>query len=111
MRYVVLLSMILALGPGCAIVFDGDGSGDDVCLAAPEPAALPAPLRNPDTLTCDSFGGGGCVPECGPCPAVAVDLAPIPTWGVCNGACDALSEAACAAEPGCRVVKDAACAV
>lgn len=112
MRYVVLLSMILALAPGCALVFDDGGSGDDVCLAgAPEPASLPAPQRDPETLTCQSFGGGGCVPECGPCPAVAVDLAPIPTWGFCNGACEALSESACAAEAGCRVVKDAACAV
>lgn len=109
MRYLILLAMILGLAPGCMLVFDDGGSGDDVCLAgAPEAASLPAPQRNPDTLSCESFGGG-CDLGCGPCPAAA--FAPIPSWGFCNGACEMLTEAACAKDAGCRVVKDAACAV
>jgi len=109
MRYLVSLSMALMMTSGCVLVFD-DGGDDDVCLAGAEPALAPAPLRNPDTLTCDSFGGG-CVPECGPCPALAADLAPIPSWGACGSACEALSEGECEKDAGCRVVKDAACAV
>lgn len=109
MRYLVLLATLLGLCPGCFLVFDGNNSADDVCLqGAPEPASLPAPQLDPDTLTCQSFGGG-CDLGCGPCPAI--DLAPIPTWGFCNGVCEALNEAACTQEPGCRVIKDAACAI
>jgi hypothetical protein len=111
MRYLVSVSttasLILLLASGCSLVFD-DG-GDDVCLAGAEPASLPAPQRNPDTLTCESFGGGGCLPECGPCPAL--DLAPLPSWGFCGSTCEALSEADCTRTDGCRVVKDAACSV
>jgi hypothetical protein len=106
MRYLASLSLLLMLASGCSLVFD-DGGDDAVCLAGAEPAALPAPQRNPDSLTCESFGGGGCLPECGPCPAL--DLAPIPTWGFCGSACESLSESACAQDAGCRVVKNAAC--
>lgn len=114
MRYLVSLAMLLVLASGCTLVFvdDGDGDDDDVCVFA-EPASAPAPQRNPDTLTCQSFGGG-CTPECGPCPAAEADPAlsqPSPTWGLCGSTCEALPEAACAKDPGCRVVKDAACAV
>ena len=109
MRYLASLTMFLVLTSGCALVFDdGDDGGDDVCLAGAEPASLPAPQRDPDTLTCQSFGGG-CVPECGPCPAIA--LAPVPSWGFCGSTCESLSEIDCAANTGCRVIKDAACAV
>ncbi|HWO19049.1 MAG TPA: hypothetical protein VNO30_09735 [Kofleriaceae bacterium] len=108
MRYPALLAMFLVLISGCMFVFDGR-EGDDDCLLA-EPALAPAPLRNPETLRCESFGGGGgCDPACGPCPAL--DLAPIPSWGSCGSSCEALSESACASTVGCRVVKDAACAV
>ena len=110
MRHLILLAMILGLAPGCALVFDDGNNGDDVvCLGAPEAASLPAPQRNPETLSCESFGGGGCDFSCGPCPAI--DLAPSPTWGFCNGECEALSESECGQATGCRVVKDAVCAV
>jgi hypothetical protein len=118
MRYLVSLAMLLVLASGCTLVFvDGDGD-DDICVFA-EPASVPAPQRNPDTLTCQSFGGG-CFPGCGPCPAAegAAEAAaesalsqPSPSWGFCGSTCEALPEAACAKDPGCRVVKDAACAV
>jgi len=108
MRYLVLLATILGLIPGCVLVFDGHDDDDGVCVGTPEPASLPAPQRNPDTLTCDSFGGG-CDLGCGPCAEAA--FAPIPTWGACNGKCESLTEGACAQDPGCRVVKDAACSI
>jgi hypothetical protein len=108
MRFLASLSMILVLVSGCAIVFDD--RGDDACLLTPEPASLPAPQRNPDTLACESFGGGTvCDPGCGPCPLF--DLAPQPTWGFCGSTCEALSESDCARASECRVVKDAACSV
>jgi hypothetical protein len=112
MRYLASLAMLLVLASGCSLIFDG-GSGDDVCaFDLAEPAAAPAPQRNPETLTCESFGGGGCNPDCGPCPlADQPALAPLPSWGFCGSTCEALSETACASDPACRVVKDAACAV
>src|SRR5262245_40346535 len=103
MRYLASLSLLLALAPGCALVFH-DG-GDDVCLAGAEPASVPAPQRNPDTLTCEAFGGG-CLPQCGPCPAVDH---PAVTWGFCGSSCESLTESACAADATCRIVKNAAC--
>jgi hypothetical protein len=105
---------------GCFIVFPEHGTGgDDDCLLPPtgggtkngsEPVAI-APLRNPNTLTCDSFGGGGCDPSCGPCPLEDTALAPIPSWGSCGSSCEGLDETTCAADSSCRVVKDAACAI
>ena len=106
MHYLASLATVLVLASGCTLVFD-DGGGDDICLAA-EPASLPAPQRNPDTLACESFGGG-CIPECGPCPLA--DLVPQPSWGFCGSTCEALTEVDCGKDPGCRVVKDAACSL
>ena len=106
MRYLALLATTLALASGCTLVFDG-GGGDDVCILNADPALAPAPQRNPDSLECQSFGGPACDPRCGPCPAL--DLAPTPTWGFCGSSCEQLSEAACAAAPECRVVKDLDC--
>jgi hypothetical protein len=106
------LLAILLMTSGCTLFFEG-GKGGDVCLldqgGSPEPRFEPAPLRNPETLTCESFGGG-CNPECGPCPELA-ELAPIPSWGFCGSACESLDESACAASAECRVVKDAFCAI
>jgi hypothetical protein len=114
MRYLVLLATALVLTSGCALIFDDDGGSggdDDVCaFDTPLPGAALPPQLNPETLTCESFGGGGggCNPECGPCAELT---APARPWGFCGGTCEALSETACAADPACRVVKDAACAV
>lgn len=99
--------------PGCMIFFDDGGKRPPICDLA-EPASLPAPLRNPEALTCDQLGGG-CNPECGPCAETtkggAQDLAPLPTWGTCGSSCETLTEGACAANAECRVVKDARCAI
>ena len=118
MRSLLLLAVTLAL-PGCLLFFD-DGGKRQCNVVTDQPPTkggadiAPQPLRNPDNLTCQSFGGNTCNPECGPCPPAtegAADLAPIPTWGVCGSACDSLDQTACAASPECRVVRDAACAV
>ncbi len=107
MRYLASLTMLLALAAGCTIVFDD--RDDDCLLPAAEPASAIAPQRNPETLTCEAFGGGGCNPECGPCPLI--DLGPVPTWGFCFHTCESLSETECATAAECRVVKDASCAI
>ena len=102
------LFALLAVLPGC-FYFVGDDSGGDDCTIVERTAGAPiatAPLRNPETLTCESFGTG-CDPACGPCPA----LAPEPTWGQCGSPCETLGPADCAADPGCRVVTDAACEI
>ncbi len=120
MHRLVVLVVILTL-PGCFLFFDEHGSGGDDCLIDvpntdfEEPSQPPPSLRNPEDLQCQSFGGGGdtCDPNCGPCPLVGseVALAPIPSWGICDGFCDTLDEASCAANDSCRVIKDARCAV
>jgi hypothetical protein len=118
MRYLALLATSLVLISGCMFAFDGppgSGGDDDDCLIA-EPAIAPAPLRNPQTLTCDSFGSP-CNPECGPCPELIAEVtasditSPLPPWGICDSPCEGLSEAACTQNTACRVVRDAECAV
>ncbi len=121
-RLCVLLLLALTL-PGCFLVFEehgkgGDdddcvfpaGGGDDEPAPPPDPRDAVAPQRNPQALTCESFGGGGCNPECGPCPETT-DLAPLPSWGFCFSGCEQLDETSCAADDSCRVIKDARCAV
>lgn len=115
MRSLPCLVVLAGLCSGCTLFFTGgDDGGDDVCaLAEADPAIAQAPLRDPGDLTCDSFGGYPCTPECGPCPAAtgaAIALTPpIPSWNYCGHSCEQLSETTCAADPSCRVVKDAAC--
>ena len=117
MRSLACLTLLAGLCSGCTLFFTGgDDSGDDVCALAEdnaEPAIAQAPLRDPSDLTCDSFGGFPCNAECGPCPAATgAAIAPIPpnpSWNYCGHSCEQLGETACAADPGCRVVKDAAC--
>ncbi|CAN5807604.1 hypothetical protein BH11MYX3_BH11MYX3_45000 [soil metagenome] len=111
MHRLLALGLIAVIAPGCLFTEHGSGGGgDDVCVQTDGvPAIAPAPLRDPNDLTCDSFGGG-CNPTCGPCPEFA-DLAPIPSWGVCGSSCDSLGASACASDPSCRTVKDASCTV
>jgi len=119
----LLLIVLAASLPGCLLYFNDHGSGGDDCLLLDDTTttggggagAEPAPLRNPQGLTCDSFGGGPCDPACGPCPATPETgggaLAPIPSWGSCGSSCEALDETSCAKRDDCRVVKDARCAI
>jgi hypothetical protein len=120
----VRLALLVCLLSGCYIINPEHGTGgdDDDCLTPPvgegsggkdEPASVVAPLRNPNTLTCDTFGGGGpCDPNCGPCPLEEGQaLAPIPSWGQCFSSCEQLDESSCEVRTDCRVVKDARCSV
>lgn len=114
-----LLAAILCVSSGCVFIFDRDDD-DDLCTfnetkGAPEIAR--APLRDPGDLTCDAFNTGGCNPGC-PCPertepafAPSQPVPPIPTWPICGHTCESLGEGACSADPRCRVVKHAACAI
>jgi hypothetical protein len=105
MRFVPIVFAI-ALAPACTLHW-GDDTGDDGCLSGGGLEAPAIPLRNPDTLTCDSFGGGGCQT----CPCPQADPIAIPSWGQCYSACESLTESQCAAAAECRVVKDAECSI
>lgn len=98
------LVALACLAPGCFLVFDGE---EQDCPLV-EPTIAEAPLRNPDTLQCESFGNSFCEDPCGICPAVG-HTPPLPSWGVCGDPCEQLNESDCAAASRCRVVKDASC--
>jgi hypothetical protein len=103
-RLAYLLVPLVLAASGCTLHFSDDTGDDDTCdLAGAEPA--PNELRNPQTLTCESFGYGGCEPGC-PCPALDV---PIPTWGVCGHACETLGETDCVLAAECRAAYDWGC--
>ena len=112
----LVIALVTVLS-GCNLFFDDGGRRPEQCDLATSagddpPEVAPAPLRDPDHLSCQSFGSG-CDPECGDCPpeAAASDFAPIPSWGMCGSPCESLDESACAASSECRVVKDAACVI
>jgi hypothetical protein len=108
MRSIVIA--VVMFSSGCALFFDDGGKRPPRCLdEATDEIAEPAGLRDPEQLTCTSFGPG-CDPECGPCPE-QTSLAPIPSWGVCGSVCEGMDETSCAAAAECRVVRDARCAI
>jgi hypothetical protein len=102
------LSIAIFLGMMSACVFFDDGGHTCVLNDRGAGIAEPAPQRDPESLTCQSRSSP-CDPACGPCPETA--FAPEVTWGVCGSPCEQLGETECAADPSCRVVKDARCAV
>lgn len=107
-RLAYLLVLAIAAGAGgCTLHFGGDDTGDDVGddTCTPPPGA-PQEQRNPETLQCESFGGGECLPGC-PCPLLQ-DV-PVPTWGVCGSSCEALDPTACELTAGCRAIYDDFC--
>ena len=55
---------------------------------------------------CNANRTAAAIRQCGPCP-----VSPEPTWGVCGSPCDSLDQAACAADPACRVVNYAECEI
>lgn len=60
-------------------------------------------LRDPQTGECEPWGGGGCDGDGGcDCCGLGADIAAIPDWGSCGGACDALDENTCLATAGCH---------
>ncbi len=62
-----------------------------------------APIRNPYTGRCQSFGGGsgGGGSTCGDYGA-QTERAPIPDWGICGSVCEELSEGSCLESEECR---------
>jgi hypothetical protein len=106
MRSLVFVVIAVATG-GCSLWFN-DGDDDPPCLdtrgGADELGAPLPELLNPETLECQSFGGG-CDPACGPC---AGDAEPVPTWAYC-GTCNGLDETTCLDATGCRAVYDYNC--
>lgn len=95
-----LALLVLALLPACDIYFGGD-DGDDDCYY--DDGLADYGLRNPETGTCELFGGGGG----GGCGVPVADQeagAPYeaPDWGACPSECEALSESACWAADRCH---------
>jgi len=109
MRLAYLLVPVV-LASGCTLHFSDDtGDDDDTCVGGGGADPAPQDLRNPETLVCEDFGfGGGCEPGC-PCPRLDVVDVPIPTWGVCGHACEALGETDCAIATECRAAYDWGC--
>jgi hypothetical protein len=114
MRCLFLVACLVL--PACLFTEHGTGGDDDDdCLEVPtgaeDLASEPAPQRNPEQLTCESFGGFPCNPDCGPCPLGGEESQPAVSWGFCGSFCEGLDEKSCEVDPGCRVAKDVACAV
>ena len=103
------LATIVAV-TGCSLYFDdGEATPDGGTCGPIDGGGAPLELRNPDTLQCTSFGGGGtCDPGCAPCP-LANDQAPAPPWAVCNTRCETLGEFECTIDDQCRAAYDWAC--
>jgi hypothetical protein len=72
---------------------------DDPCSGANDIAF--SGLRNPQNGACESYGGGGCYDTLA---GAEADRAPLPDWGECPSACEALSESSCLAAERCRAV-------
>jgi len=85
--------LALTTASGCTLYFGGDDNGDDVICA--DEAAPQYGYRDPQTGSCDYYGGGGgCYGE--PTPVAQ------PDWATCPGACEGLDEQTCEATSGCR---------
>lgn len=99
MRLLLLASPLLL--SACLFVFPGDDE-PPVCQVDEAPIA---PYRNPNTLACESLGGGGggCYPSSGAAPQA------FPSWPLCGHPCDSLDEGSCIGTPGCRAAYDHAC--
>jgi hypothetical protein len=86
-----LLLALAVLASGCVLYGGDDDGDDDVCAYEGDIAA--AELRNPDTGSCESWGGGG---GCYGAPE------PWPDWASCYSECEGLDEQGCLATSGCR---------
>ena len=115
LRLACIVSLALASG-ACTLHFGGgDDGGDDSCppTEADEAPGAPLELRDPSTLLCESFGGGGggyCDDRC-PCALddAESDPVPIPSWGYCYSPCDGLTEDTCRLASECRAVYNWGC--
>lgn len=97
-----VLAPLLVLLTGCTLYFGEDDPPPPCYYPGSEGgggAIAPLNLRDPETGECSLFGGGGwCDDRCGPC---AAELTPLPDWGYCETACDALDEQTCLGTSGC----------
>jgi hypothetical protein len=112
LRLACVVSLALASG-ACTLHFGGDDGGDDSCppSEADEAPGAPLELRDPSTLQCQAFGGGGYCDERCPCAEdyPASDAVPIPSWGWCESPCNGLAEDTCLLASECRAVYDWGC--
>lgn len=95
-----LALLLLVTLPACGIYFGGD-DGDDDCFY--EDGLADYGLRNPETGSCEWFGGGG--GGCGedlPLRDQAGAPFEAPDWGACASECEALTEGECWAAERCR---------
>lgn len=103
MRLVFVATVLVA---GCDLYVGQPPPKPPVCNAGAGGAQFQ--LRDPQTGVCETFGGGGCDPACGPCAEGAT--APPSTitlnWATCNGACEQLDEQGCLVTAGCRAAYD-----
>lgn len=97
MRSLLVLTVIV-LG-GCNLYFSGD---DQQCGYGAVDIAPSFELRDPQTGTCQPFGGGGGGCPCGQLCDDAVPPIAQPDWGMCFSQCDALDESTCIGTTGCR---------
>ena len=97
-----LLARLIAL---VAVVTAVGCSDDEECIYYDRAGAdfAPEEFRDPQTGTCQSFGGG-CNSSCEPCPAEGDIAQAQPDWGSCYSQCEALDESACRVTSGCRAV-------
>jgi len=89
--YTLALLALASAASGCVLYDDDDDDGDDdVCAYAGD--SIGWAVRNPQTGTCEDFGGGGCygAPE------------PVPDWASCWGECEGLDAQTCLGTSGCR---------
>lgn len=113
-RLPIFLVLSTALSTGCMFY-----SGDDDCewggeggIAADEAPEYVPGQRNPETGTCEYFGGGGgggggCDDPCQPCDRPAAEPAPNepqPSWGYCESHCTGLEEGTCKDTEACRAI-------
>jgi hypothetical protein len=112
MRRLAVVVFLALSTAACTLHFGGDDTGDDACPPGPaaEPPGAGLDLRDPSTLECQSFGDYTCDPRC-PCAELDQnnDAVPIPSWGMCNSACEGLAESDCRLAGECRAIYDYAC--
>ncbi|HEY5951712.1 MAG TPA: hypothetical protein VIV40_39730 [Kofleriaceae bacterium] len=90
--FAALVTLVGCTGDDDPCLYDRAGTGAEIAQIQ---------YRDPYTGTCQSFGGGYCDEQCGPCPLT--DQAQ-PDWALCYASCEGLAETACKAQSGCRAV-------
>jgi hypothetical protein len=108
MRNLGLAALVFALTTqsACTIYFGDDDDDDDDCVNSGSDLAPAIELRDPQTGTCQAFGGGG-GGGCDPVPLAEGEAkAPfsMPDWATCQSGCEGLDELSCQLSDGCRAI-------